>query len=400
LAERNVKYAYKTREYFERLMQEALQECRRITDSRGLAVIVFAHKETSAWETMLQALISAGWTAVASWPIDTEMGARLRARNSAVLASSVHLVCRPRERGTNSKADEVGDWREVLSELPLRIHDWMPRLAEEGVVGADAIFACLGPALEIYSRYSKVEKASGEVVLLGEFLEQVWGAVAKEALSMVFHGASAEGFEADSRLTAMWLWTLSSGSIDPAQEDDEDATIEGDGSEEAKKKVSGFILEYDAARKIAQGLGAHLEELKFLVEIKGDVARLLPLEERAAFLFGKESVQPVLKRGKSKSKQEVLPGFEELVEGNVGFGMSPGAKAKIGTTQLDRVHQAMLLFGAGRNEAMKAFLVDEGVGKDGRFWRLAQALSALYPRDTHEKRWVDGVLSRKKGLGF
>ena len=49
---------------------------------------------------------------------------------------------------------------------------------------------------------------------------------------------------------------------------------------------------------------------------------------------------------------------------------------------------------------MKVFLVDEGVGQDARFWRLAQAFSALYPRDTQEKRWVDGVLARKKGLGF
>ncbi|MEI2691416.1 MAG: hypothetical protein V9H69_17605 [Anaerolineae bacterium] len=57
----------------------------------------------------------------------------------------------------------IGDWREVLQELPARIHAWLPRLAHEGIVGADAIFACLGPALEIFSRYSRVEKASGEV---------------------------------------------------------------------------------------------------------------------------------------------------------------------------------------------------------------------------------------------
>ena len=58
----------------------------------------------------------------------------------------------------------------------------MPRLAAEGVVGADAIFACLGPALEVFSRYSRVEKASGEHVTLREYLEQVWAAVSKEAL--------------------------------------------------------------------------------------------------------------------------------------------------------------------------------------------------------------------------
>ena len=46
------------------------------------------------------------------------------------------------------------------------------------------------------------------------------------------------------------------------------------------------------------------------------------------------------------------------------------------------------------------FLVDEGVARDARFWQLAQALSALYPRNCEEKRWVDGLLSRKKSLGF
>ena len=60
----------------------------------------------------------------------------------------------------------------------------------------------------------------------------------------------------------------------------------------------------------------------------------------------------------------------------------------------------MLLFAAGRGEALRRFVVGEGVGRDARFWSLAQALSALYPPGTDEKRWVDGVLGRKKGFGF
>jgi putative DNA methylase len=71
-----------------------------------------------------------------------------------------------------------------------------------------------------------------------------------------------------------------------------------------------------------------------------------------------------------------------------------------GETVLDRVHQSMILFGAGRGEALKRFLVNDGAGRDDRFWRLAQAFSALYPSWTDEKRWVDGVLARKKSLGF
>lgn len=73
---------------------------------------------------------------------------------------------------------------------------------------------------------------------------------------------------------------------------------------------------------------------------------------------------------------------------------------KLGDTILDCLHQGMILFAAGRGEALKRFLVEEGIGQDESFWMLAQALSALYPAGADEKRWVDGVLARKKGLGF
>ncbi len=53
-----------------------------------------------------------------------------------------------------------------------------------------------------------------------------------------------------------------------------------------------------------------------------------------------------------------------------------------------------------RSEALKRFIVEEGVGKDGRYWKLAQSLSALYSSGSEEKRWVDDVLARKNGLGF
>jgi hypothetical protein len=83
----------------------------------------------------------------------------------------------------------------------------------------------------------------------------------------------------------------------------------------------------------------------------------------------------------------------------LGAGAGKGAPAQ-GATVLDRVHQSMILFAAGRAEALRRFLVDEGAGRDERFWRLAQVLSYLYPKASDENRWIDGVLARKKGLGF
>ncbi|MET4236340.1 putative DNA methylase [Bradyrhizobium sp. LA6.10] len=400
LAERNPMYAYKTKEYFESGMQAALAEGRRVTIPSGIAVVVFAHKTTQGWEVMLSSLIKAGWIVTASWPIDTERSVRPRANESAALGSSVHLVCRPRENPDGStRTEEIGDWREVLRELPRRIHEWMPRLADEGVVGADAIFACLGPALEIFSRYSRVEKANGDEVTLNEYLEQVWAAVAKEALTMIFTGADTTGFEEDARLTAMWLWTLNAGAADAvngdnADEDDAEGDSEG-GSMKAKN--SGFVLEYDAARKIAQGLGAHLEDMRSLVDVKGEIARLLPVAERARTLFGKDHSD--ITPGKKKGPQLDLLRMLQQTDGNDTSVAEPVITSQ-GATVLDRIHQSMILFATGRSEALKRFLVEEGVGRDARFWSLAQALSALYPNSTSEKRWVDGVLARKKGLGF
>jgi Adenine-specific DNA methylase containing a Zn-ribbon len=385
---------------FENKMGQALLQCKRILTPNGIGIIVFAHKSTRGWEAQLQAMVDAGWVITASWPVDTEMGTRMNAMGTASLASSIHLVCRPRENPDGSVSEtDVGDWRDVLQELPKRIHDWMPRLSQEGVVGADAIFACLGPALEIFSRYSKVEKASGESVSLKEYLEHVWAVVAKEALDMVFAGAQTSDFEEDARLTAMWLWTLSAGADDIGKPDKiEDVSGDEEESGSSKKLVGGFVLEFDAARKIAQGLGAHLEQLQNLIESKGETARLLPVSERARYLFGKDAVETPKKK-KKKSEQTSM--FAELgIEEEGGSGFDLHSSGKIGITVLDRLHQSMILFATGRSEALKRFIVEDGVGQDQRFWRLAQAFSALYPASCEEKRWVDGVLARKKGLGF
>ena len=398
-----VRYKQKDKVFFESRMRDAAACARDYLKPSGIGVVVFAHKSTSGWEAMLQALVDAGWTITASWPIDTEMASRLRAKNSAALASSIHLVCRPREQPDGSlRTDDVGDWRDVLQELPRRIHEWMPHLVDEGVVGADAIFACLGPALEVFSRYSRVEKASGETVALKEYLEYVWAAVAKEALAQVFKDADTAAFEPDARLTAMWLWTLNAGAasgadgVDEGEESDDDDDAKGKAS---KAKKGGFVLEYDAARKISQGLGANLDDLKHVVEVSGETARLLPVAERTQYLFGKDQAQAP--GGTRKKKVAQMDLFGELAQAADIEGVWGEKTVKrLGETTLDRIHQSMILFATGRGDALKRFLVDDGAGSDQRFWRLAQALSALYPASANEKRWVDGVLARKKGLGL
>jgi putative DNA methylase len=196
---RKVKGGIKDRAFFERDMGRAFAEGRRVMRDDGVACIVFAHKTTEGWEALLSGMLTGGWTITASWPLTTEMTNRLRARDSAALSASVHLVCRPRD----AKAG-VGDWSEVKAAMEKRIREWLPTLTKHGVRGADAIFSCLGPALESYSRYEKVlTQADREVPLGGDpeasephergFLAYVFETLSKEALRQVLGDAQTEG---------------------------------------------------------------------------------------------------------------------------------------------------------------------------------------------------------------
>lgn len=390
--------------FFRKGMSAALESARDCVEPQGIGVVVYAEGTTAGWEAILGAIIDSKWIVTSSWPIDTEMENRTQAQGAAALQSSVHIVCRPRENSDGSVSiGTTGNWRDVLQELPCRIGEWLPRLAAEGVVGADAIFACLGPALEIFSRYSAVEKTSGERVELREYLEQVWAEVARQALNMIFEGADATGFEEDARLTAMWLWTLRTDTgADGGGTDDGGADEDEESTPKKGKASDGYHLEYDAARKIAQGLGCHLENLKYLVEVGGETATLLSVGARGRYLFGREDLDVPAKRGKKKGTEQgdlfarlALPTDSEIEREKAEL-----ERPSVGKTVLDQLHQTMILFGASRGQALKRFLVDDGVGGNAQFWKLAQALSALYPATSDEKRWVDGVLARKKGLGF
>src|SRR5260370_21992972 len=142
----------------------------------------------------------------------------------------------------------------------------------------------------------------------------------------------------------MWLWTLNAGNNDDKAADADKNVEEPDDEPEngtKKPKVTGFVLEYDAARKIAQGLGAHLDAMRGLVEVKGETARLLPVSERARTLFGKDhsDITPKKKKAAQPDLFKVLQQADEsdstLLEPVV---------ANHGATLLDHIHQSMILF--------------------------------------------------------
>jgi putative DNA methylase len=400
----------KDRLFFENRMATAFSEGRRLLANHGIGCVVFAHKSTEGWEALLTGLIRGGWVICTSWPIQTEQANRPRARESAALATSVHLVCRPR-----SEEAQVGDWTSILHELPKRVGDWMERLQLEGIRGADLVFACIGPALEIFSRYSKVETAEGCEVELAEFLEKVWEVVGRMALAQVLGFAEGKDgttgtLEEDARLTALFLWTLqSSNGVD----DNGHGGEEGDESEDMDEeddtpgmKNKGFSLIFDVVRRFAQPLGIHLPDWEErIIETEKGIVRLLPITERAKQLFGEEGCDVVaeeLERGSKIAPQlSLFPERQESVpvkgrgRKNAKISSATVSDESLQTrreaTTLDRVHAGMLLQKSGRANALRALLKSEqDRGPD--FLRLANALSALYPKDSEEKRLLDAML--------
>jgi hypothetical protein len=385
-------------------MAQAFAEGRRVTRDDGIGSVVFAHKTTEGWEALLSGLIAGGWTITASWPIATERPGRMRARDSAALATSVHLVCRPRQD------HRVGDWAEVLRELPERVHTWMLRLQAEDVRGADLVFACIGPALEIFSRYDSVETPEGRPVPLSEYLTKVWEVVGRSALEQILGAPNgrADGgldgaLEEDARLTALFLWSLQSefqawrgGRAHDSGEIDHDA--EDDAEPGATGTAKSYTLVFDVVRRFAQPLGIHLDawEGRIIETYKGSVRRLT-VADRARQLFGEahtSAIAAAIERDHNKSPQLDLfpePRAPPRLRAR-DHGKSRPARPYAGqVTTLDRVHAAMLLQRAGQSNALRALLQAEAEQR-GNFRRLANALSALYPKDSEEKRLLDAML--------
>ncbi len=397
----------KDRTWFEETMGRAFAEGRRVLRHDGVGAVVFAHKTTEGWEALLSGMIRGGWTVTASWPLATEMGSRLRARDSAALATSIHLVCRPRPEDA-----PVGDWADVLRELPVRVGDWMERLQGEGVRGADLVFACIGPALEIFSRYSRVETADGAEVALPEYLEKVWEVVGRTALENVLGSEEAKArnglagaLEEDSRLTALFLWTLqATAPADDGAGKKKRAEAETDENRaSAPPGRFGYSLAFDVVRRFAQPLGIDLPKWeKRIVETKKGVVRLLPIAERAKRLFGGSGAEDFADRMEQPGASPQLDLLQAAHLGDRELAAARGGRRSRGTaadrveadadaTTLDRVHVAMLLQRGGRTQALRNLVAAERErGPD--FERLANALSALYPRGSEEKRLLDAML--------
>ncbi|URR35774.1 DUF1156 domain-containing protein [Thermosynechococcus sp. HN-54] len=235
----------KAKAFFETMMQQAFQEMHRVLKPRGKATIVFAHKSTDAWETLISALIAAGFQVQASWPLHTEMQTRLRARNSAALASSTFLSCTKREGG------QRGLFTSVRNQMQASIRPRLEQFWQAGIRGADFFMSAIGPGLEAYSAYDVVQRADGRAVTVGELLMEVRKIVLEFALEQVLGTTSVADVDSPTQFALLALWAY------------------------------GNELPSDEARKLAQSTGVELSELGSLVQIKGEKTLLPSAKERS-----------------------------------------------------------------------------------------------------------------------
>jgi adenine-specific DNA methylase len=155
------------KQYFETLLKQAFHEIYRVLKPDGIAIFVYAHKSITGWESMLDSLIQAGFTITSSWPINTEMKTRLRARTSAALASSIYLVCRKNQQQPH------GYIRDIAVDLEANMQKNLSRYWDDGIRGSDFFISSIGPGMEVFSRYETIFRFSGEIFSVTDQLLEI-----------------------------------------------------------------------------------------------------------------------------------------------------------------------------------------------------------------------------------
>ena len=215
----------KTKEHFETMLKKSFQEIYRVLKPNGIAVIVYAHKSTEGWETLINSLLDSGLIMTGAWPLDTERKSRPRAQESAALASSIYIVARKMER------DPTGFYNEVKAEMTTHLNAKLHRLWEEGLGGADFFIAAIGSAIEIFGKYEQVMDLEGEIIRADRLLDDVREIATDYAVRQILHNGFAGEISDLTRFYVLWRWEYGEARV-----------------------------HFDEARKLAQSCGVDLAQ--------------------------------------------------------------------------------------------------------------------------------------------
>jgi putative DNA methylase len=143
--------------HYESKIEACFREMKRVLRDDGVMTVMFTHRKAEAWASLAKALINAGFTFKASWPVATEPGQKFGKMEKGVLKYTVLLRCGKRT------AEKKGLWEEVKEELneeaERRVRDHYSR----GITGPDLLVSIYGPILGKFADYTIVKDASGKV---------------------------------------------------------------------------------------------------------------------------------------------------------------------------------------------------------------------------------------------
>ena len=188
------------KQFFEESLKLSFQEIHRVLVPNGIAVIVYAHRSTEGWETLINSLLDSGLIMTGAWPLYTEMDTRLRANKSATLTSSIYIVARKLNR------QSTGFYNEVKAEMITHLNAKLHRLWEEGLSGADFFIAAIGSAIEVFGKYEKVMDFEGEVIRADRLLDDVREIATDYAVRQILHNGFAGEISDLTRFYVLWRW--------------------------------------------------------------------------------------------------------------------------------------------------------------------------------------------------
>jgi len=204
----------KAKRFYEEMMGKALQEAWRVLKPNSPLVMIYAHKTTAGWSTLVEALRRTGFIIQEAWPMESERKGRKRAHESSALASNIFLCARKREKG------KVGSYEtEVYPQLEEIIEERVNTLLLEGITGADLVIACVGAGLKAFTQFERVEYANGKEVTSEEFLHIVEGLVLETILEKLF-GVSRKGVsqvDPATRFYVLWRYTYGRQEVDSGE---------------------------------------------------------------------------------------------------------------------------------------------------------------------------------------
>jgi putative DNA methylase len=391
--------ARKSKGIYEDGMARAFQACAAVLTAEGRLVVVFANKQPNAWETLVSAIIRAGFTVDGSWPIQTEMGNRTRALSSAALASSVWLACRKRPATARPGWDN-----KVLEEMRENIGQQLRDFWDAGIHGPDFVWAATGPALEAYSKHPIVKKANapGETMSVGEFLsavrrivvEFVVGRVLSESthISPDASGGVAASLDDvttyyllhrhdfsmdDAPAGACILYAVSCNLSESELADRYDLLLRTGGvdTDEDGEADEG---DADADGDAAEG--------------SGSTFRLKPWKQRRRPTLG---VDPIAEQARQRQKEfEALgePLFDDIAP-------TKGIATPRVIPLIDSIHRLMHLWVEGDVVKVDEYLDDRGLRRSETFRQVLQALIELAGQGTEERAVLESLSNHVRALG-